>query len=194
MRNSELSRETKETSVRICLDLDGSGDVSIDTGIPFLDHMLCAFGKHGRMDLVVKARGDLEIDCHHLVEDIGIVLGEVLKKSRGEGRGMRRFAFSAIPMDESMAQVAMDWGGRGYLVMNGEFSEVPVGGIPGDLFEHFFYSLCIRAGITAHCTFYGRNDHHKCEALFKSFGIALHEASRIDPTRTDIPSTKGTMQ
>ncbi|HDR74157.1 MAG TPA: imidazoleglycerol-phosphate dehydratase, partial [Methanoculleus sp.] len=142
MRKSEVSRETKETSIRVSLDLDGTGNTTISTGIAFFDHMLDAFGRHGRVDLAVEAQGDLEVDCHHLVEDTGIVMGTALKDAIGTGTGICRFADTAVPMDESIARVALDCGGRGYLVFRGAFSGYPVGGIPPDLFEHFFYSLC----------------------------------------------------
>lgn len=190
MRCSEKSRKTKETDIFVKMDLDGKGNVEADTGIPFLDHMLDAFGRHGMFDLVVKAEGDLEIDCHHTMEDIGIVLGQVIGEAIGDGRGLTRFSHTGVPMDESIAYVTLDCGGRGYLVMTGSFGEAPVSGIPGDLFEHFFYSLCSNAKITAHITFEGRNAHHKCEAVFKAFGVALRAATRIDPDK-GIPSTKG---
>jgi imidazoleglycerol-phosphate dehydratase len=191
MRLGEITRETSETSIHVSVNLDGSGEVLVDTSIPFLDHMLNSFAKHGRFDLTVSARGDTDIDCHHLVEDIGIVLGMALKKATGEKKGITRFAHTGVPMDEALAIATIDCSGRGYFVFKGDFSGHPLGGIPGDLFEHFFYSLCINAGITAHLTFEGQNDHHKCEALFKALGIGLAQATAEDRTRTDIPSTKG---
>lgn len=191
MRQTEICRETKETSIRVSIDLDGTGSTSISTGIAFFDHMLGAFGKHGRVDLLVEATGDLEVDCHHLVEDTGIVLGKALKDTIGTGQGIARFSDAAVPMDEAIARVALDCGGRGYLVFQGAFSDYPVGGIPGDLFEHFFYSLCTNAGITANISFEGRNDHHKIEAVFKAFGIALRRAVARETGIDDIPSTKG---
>ncbi|MDG6257184.1 MAG: imidazoleglycerol-phosphate dehydratase HisB [Methanomicrobiaceae archaeon] len=191
MRRSEVSRETNETSVRVALELDGTGTTAISTGIAFFDHMLDAFGRHGRLDLAVEAEGDLEVDCHHLVEDTGIVMGMALKDAIGTGKGICRFADAAVPMDESIARVALDCGGRGYLVFRGEFSGYPVGGIPPDLFEHFFYSLCINAGMTANISFGGRNDHHMIEAVFKAFGIALRHAVAQETGSDEIPSTKG---
>ena len=191
-RERTVTRQTAETDITIILDPDGMGRVEIATGIAFLDHMLSAFGKHGQMDLNIQARGDLEVDVHHTVEDIGIVLGQALKEAIGDGKQMVRFAHTAVPMDESLATVSLDCGGRGYLVWKGTFSEIPLGGIPGDLFEHFFHSLCMQAGITAHIFVEGRNDHHKCEAVFKAFGVALHQATSIDPKKTGVPSTKGT--
>jgi imidazoleglycerol-phosphate dehydratase len=191
MRVTEMRRETKETDISIRLDPDGTGKVKADSGIPFFDHMLNAMARHGGFDLALAAKGDLHVDCHHTVEDIGIVLGDALKQAIGEGRGMKRFSHAILPMDESLAQVALDCGGRGYLVWTGTFGNKAVGSIPSDLFEHFFYSLCTRAGITAHISFSGRNDHHKCEAVFKAFGIALGEALSITGDTKAVRSTKG---
>ena len=147
--------------------------------------MLNSFARHGGFSLTVLAKGDLEVDPHHTIEDVGIVLGSAIKQSVGEGRGIRRFAHAIIPMDESRATVALDVGGRGYLVMDGAFTGIVTGGIPNDLFEHFLYSL--------HVIFSGVNDHHKCEAIFKAFGVALGEALSLVPGRDDVPSTKGTL-
>lgn len=193
MRRAEITRETKETSISLVFDPDTRGTVSVSTGVPFMDHMLNAFGRHGGFSLEVTAKGDLEVDPHHTIEDIGIVLGEAVRQSVGDGAGIRRFAHAIIPMDESRATAALDVGGRGYLVMEGTFTGISTGGIPNDLFEHFFYSVCIHAGITAHIIFSGVNDHHKCEAMFKAFGIALGEALSIRAGCTDVPSTKGTL-
>jgi imidazoleglycerol-phosphate dehydratase len=192
MRTSERHRSTGETEVRLALDLDGAGECAIDTGIPFLDHMLSSFCRHGRLNLSVAATGDLPVDAHHTIEDIGIVLGAAVAEAVGEGRGIVRFADVTVPMDEALARVALDVGGRGYLVFSGNFSPAGPGGIPGDLIEHFFYALCINAGITAHITATGRNDHHVAEAIFKAFGRALRSAVAIDPRTGDVPSTKGT--
>lgn len=192
MRVAELTRETSETKISITFNPDARSPVSIETGIGFLDHMLNAFGKHGGFSILLKAEGDLEVDCHHTIEDIGILLGEAVKTAVGNGAGITRFADVTIPMDESRATVALDVGGRGYLVMDGAFTGITTAGIPNDLFEHFFYSFCIHAGITAHVIFSGVNDHHKCEAIFKAFGIALGKALAIREGSTDVPSTKGT--
>ncbi|MGA9086582.1 MAG: imidazoleglycerol-phosphate dehydratase HisB [Methanoregula sp.] len=192
MRNVTLARETKETKIALTLNPDGTGKVSADTGIPFFDHMLTGMAKHGGFDLTLKATGDLGVDCHHTIEDVGIVIGDAVKQAVGDGRGIRRFAHAIIPMDESLAQVALDCGGRGYLVYCGTFGNRMLGNIPSDLFEHFFYSLCMHAGITAHITFSGRNDHHQCEAVFKAFGIALGKAMAKSGRTKGIPSTKGT--
>jgi imidazoleglycerol-phosphate dehydratase len=136
------------------------------------------------------AKGDLHVDCHHTIEDIGIVLGDAIKQVIGEGRGIRRFAHAVIPMDESLGEVALDCGGRGYLVWKGAFGNKLVGTIPADIFEHFFYSLCTRAGITAHISFSGKNDHHQCEAAFKAFGISLGQALALTGDKK-VRSTKG---
>ncbi len=193
MRQSEVHRTTKETDITLSLDLDGTGAGTIVTGIPFFDHMLTSFARHGRMDLSVRAAGDLPVDAHHTIEDIGIVLGAALADAVGDGRGIVRFADAAVPMDEALARVALDVGGRGYLVFEGAFSPAGPGGIPGDLIEHFFYSLCTNAGVTAHITVTGRNDHHMCEAAFKAFARALAAAVAVDPAIGDVPSTKGTL-
>jgi imidazoleglycerol-phosphate dehydratase len=191
MRKAEVSRKTKETSIKITLDPDGQGKVSVESGVPFFDHMLGAMAKHGGFDLTCMAHGDLAVDCHHTIEDIGIVLGDAIRQATGEGKGIRRFGHAIIPMDESIAQVALDCGGRGYLVYTGRFGNKTLGTIPVDIFEHFFYSLCTRAGITAHITFTGKNDHHQCEAVFKAFGIALGDALSLSGKNKGIPSTKG---
>jgi len=191
MRNVTVKRETKETNITIRLNPDGTGKVSVDSGVLFFDHMLTAMAKHGGFDFTCTAKGDLGVDCHHTVEDIGIVLGDAIKQAIGDGQGMRRFAHAVIPMDESLATVALDCGGRGYLVFSGGFGNRSIGTIPVDIFEHFFYSLCTRAGITAHIVFSGKNDHHRCEAVFKAFGIALGEALTLSGGTKMIRSTKG---
>jgi len=190
MRKVQRERKTNETEIRIVLNIDGTGKGALRTGIPFFDHMLHAMAKHGGFDLDFTVTGDLGVDCHHTVEDTGIVLGEAIRQAIGDGRGIRRFAHAVIPMDEALAQVALDCGGRGYLVYDGEFNGASVGGIPSDIFEHFFYSLCQKAGITAHIAFTGRNDHHQCEAIFKAFGIALAQALSMSGKK-GVPSTKG---
>ncbi|WP_298667084.1 imidazoleglycerol-phosphate dehydratase HisB [uncultured Methanofollis sp.] len=194
MRMGEVKRETKETKIDLRIALDGEGGADIATGLPFMDHMLNSFARHGGFGLSVHAKGDLEVDAHHLVEDLGIVLGTALKEAVGDGAGITRFADAAVPMDEALAEVAIDVGGRGYLVFTGDFNSPAVGGVDTTLFEHFFYSLCTRAGITVHIRFYGRNDHHMAEAIFKAFGVALAKAVAIDPRRSGgVPSTKGTL-
>lgn len=191
MRRVQNQRKTRETSIDIVLDLDNPEGGEISTGIAFFDHMLTSMAKHGRIGLSLVAQGDLEIDAHHTIEDTGIVLGQAIQEAIGDGKGIARFSHAIVPMDESLAIVALDLGGRGYLVFRGSFSHQRVGGIEREIFEHFFYSLCIRGGITAHLSMEGKNDHHMCEALFKAFGIALGSATRIGPDCDNIPSIKG---
>ena len=190
MRKTTLKRKTSETDIAITFAIDGNGKAKVTTGIPFFDHMLTAMAKHGGFDLDCTVDGDLGVDCHHTVEDTAIVLGDAIRQAVGSGAGIRRFAHAVIPMDEALATVALDCGGRGYLVYTGSFGGAQVGSIQSDIFEHFFHTLCVKAGITAHISFTGRNDHHKCEAVFKAFGIALSEA--LSPSgRKGVPSTKG---
>lgn len=191
MRHAKTARKTRETRIAIELDLDGPAACKAETGVPFLDHMLDAFARHGRFDLTVQAAGDLTVDSHHTTEDIGIVLGAAIRKALGDGAGINRFGTAMVPMDESLATVALDCGGRGCLVFSAQFSGLPIGGLSPSLIEHFFYSLCTSAGITAHITVTGRDDHHMAEAAFKAFAIALSSAVRKDSGRHDIPSTKG---
>ena len=190
VRTVTVKRETKETNIVLKINMDGTGNVTAESGVPFFDHMLTSMAKHGGFDLALTAKGDLHVDCHHTIEDIGIVLGDALKQVMSDGKGIRRFAHAVIPMDESVATVALDCGGRGYLVFTGTFGNKAVGTIPSDIFEHFFYSLCNRAGITAHIAFTGKNAHHQCEAVFKAFGIALGEALALSGKK-GVPSTKG---
>jgi imidazoleglycerol-phosphate dehydratase len=191
MRTAEISRKTRETDISARLVLEGTGAATISTGLSFLDHMLEAMTRHGRFDLTCRATGDLHVDAHHTVEDVGIVLGEAIRSAVGDGRGIRRFAHAIVPMDESLATVALDCGGRSYLVYQGCFSQKTIGGIDHDVFEHFFHSLCTKAGLNVHILFHGRNDHHQCEAVFKAFGIALAGALALVEGKNDIPSTKG---
>jgi len=191
MRKGKVGRKTGETKIELCIALGGKGRASVETGIPFLDHMLGSLARHGRFDLEVRATGDLEVDPHHLVEDTGIVLGMAIRKAIGGGEGIRRYGFASVPMDEALAQVSIDCGGRGYLVFGGSFGSPSLGTIPTELFEHFFASLCTHGGLTAHVSFTGRSDHHRCEAVFKAFGMALGEAVAIVQGETGVPSTKG---
>ena len=191
VRKAAVERRTKETEIKVNLVLDGEGECRVKTGIPFLNHMLEAWATHGRFDLDVKAAGDLAVDPHHLVEDLGIVLGQAVKKAVGDGKGIARFGFAAIPMDEALAQVAVDCGGRSFLAWNAPLSLPETGGIPSDLFEHFFSSLAVHGGITLHVTCTGRSDHHRIEAIFKACGRALAQAVAPDPRVRGVPSTKG---
>lgn len=193
MRRVELRRETSETEIALALDLDGTGKADVRTGLAFFDHMLNAFARHGRFDLTVEAAGDLAVDAHHTVEDVGIVLGTALKQALGEGRGIRRFGFAAVPMDEALAQCAVDCGGRAYLVYDAQFSGHTVGGMDVSLVRHFLESVCQHGGCTLHLSAYGRNNHHVAEAIFKAVGVALRSAVALEPGNESVPSTKGVL-
>ncbi|MDH7593345.1 MAG: imidazoleglycerol-phosphate dehydratase HisB [Methanomicrobiales archaeon] len=192
MRKAEISRKTRETEVRVRINLDRAGVCDARSGIPFMDHMLSSMAVHGHLNLQIEASGDLISDRHHLVEDVGIVLGLALKQALGDAEGIARFGHAIVPMDESCALVALDLGGRGFLVFKGAPAGPSIDGIPREMIEHFFYSLCINAGITAHIRSRGVNDHHRCEAIFKAFGIALSLAVSKSRVR-GIPSTKGSI-
>ena len=191
MRESKVSRKTNETNIELKLNLDGSGNTDIDTGIMFFDHMLNSFSKHGSFDLMIKARGDLAVDDHHTIEDVGIALGRAISKALGDKKGIERFADARVPMDEALATSAVDISGRSFLVFNGKFTDPKIGGLSSQNIRHFFESLTSNAGINVHLDVTGENDHHKAEALFKSFGIALKKAVKI--TGSGVPSTKGVL-
>ncbi len=187
-----VSRETNETEVFVMVNLDGCGNCKIDTGVKFLDHMLEQFSKHSLVDLVVKARGDLQIDEHHTVEDVAIVLGQVLNRALGERMGLRRFSFT-LPMDDTLVEVALDLGGRSYLVFNAKFTRERVGDLSTELVEHFFRSMSENLRSNIHINVrYSRNEHHQIEAIFKAFARAFRLAAEIDERLSDqLPSTKG---
>ncbi|OUJ18522.1 Imidazoleglycerol-phosphate dehydratase HisB [Methanonatronarchaeum thermophilum] len=187
MKKSKVERDTDETSVSIEFNAEGSGKSEITTGIGFMDHMLDSFATHGRFDLMVYVDGDLEVDKHHTIEDIGLVLGKAIKKSV-EDVDITRFGFASVPMDEAISKTSLDVSGRSYLVM--EIPEGSVGGIDVVLIEHFFRSLCSNAGITLHIQAVGDDMHHVVEAVFKSFGQALKQA--LDESN-EVLSTKGTL-
>lgn len=193
-RRGETLRETRETSVRVAVDLDGTGKASIATGVGFLDHMLELLAGHSLLDLVVEASGDLDVDEHHTVEDVGITLGMALSEALGERRGIRRYGF-LLPMDEALARVALDLGGRPYVVFEAEFSREKVGDLSTELVEDFVRGLAQHLGANIHVRVeYGRNDHHKIEAIFKALGRALRAAIEEDPRLEDrVPSTKGVL-
>ncbi|HET6594464.1 MAG TPA: imidazoleglycerol-phosphate dehydratase HisB [Anaerolineales bacterium] len=195
MRTSELSRQTNETQIEIRLDLDGAGQHEISTGIGFLDHMLTHLAVHGLFDMVVKAQGDLEVDTHHTIEDVALVLGQAFDRALGDRRGIVRMADCFAPMDETLAHVAVDLSGRPYAVVQAEWHTPYVGKIPTTLVAHFFESFAITARCNLHArVLYGRDDHHQAEALFKAWARALDKASQLDARRLDaIPSTKGTL-
>lgn len=191
MRKVNISRKTKETDIQMELNLDGSGISDVATGIGFFDHMLHAFSKHGNFDLVVKAEGDLIVDDHHLIEDTGIVLGQAIAQALGNCAGIARFGEARIPMDEALASVALDMGGRSCLVLDTAFTVPKVGEFSTQMVKHFFESVVNNAKINMHASVYGDNDHHKIEALFKSFAYALRRAVVVEGR--GIKSTKGVL-
>jgi imidazoleglycerol-phosphate dehydratase len=190
-RAAAVSRETAETDVQVTIDLDGDGDATVDTGVGFYDHMLESFATHGLFDLTVQCEGDLDVDAHHTIEDVAIVLGEALDEALGDRRGIRRFADRRVPMDEALATIVVDVSGRPYFVFDGEFSQERVGEFPSVMAEHVFRSLATNTGVTLHAEVTGENAHHEVEALFKAAARALDDATRIDDRRSETPSTKG---
>lgn len=192
MRMAKIGRRTKETDIDLTFELEGVGRYKINTSIPFLDHMLSLMCKHGLFNLNIKAKGDIEVDDHHTVEDIGIVLGKALKQALGDMKGITRFGYASVPMDEALASVSIDISGRPYLVYNVKFSKkAKIKSFDPDLIEDFFQAFVSNSSITLHINVpYGRNTHHILEAIFKAFGRALREAISIDPRVKGIPSTK----
>ena len=192
MRKARVERKTKETDISISINLDGKGRNAISTSIPFLDHMLGLLSFHSQIDLDIRASGDIEIDYHHLMEDLGIVFGETIKKALGDKGGIRRYGHATIHMDESLAQVVIDLSGRPYLVYKVKQPRVTLRGLEFSLFEDFFRSVSNHAMMNLHIIVnYGRDLHHIFEAIFKAFGRSLREAVSIDPGRKGLPSTKG---
>lgn len=194
-RSVTVTRETSETNIALTLDLDGSGVSEIDSGIGFLDHMLTAFARHGMFDLTIRAEGDLHIDYHHTTEDIGIVLGMAFARALGDKRGIRRFGQALIPMDETLAEAAVDISGRPFLAWDVRFDRDKIGDMDTELFEEFFRAFAFNAMVTLHVTQRaGRNNHHIAEASFKAVARALRTAAEYDPRAGDaIPSTKGAL-
>jgi imidazoleglycerol-phosphate dehydratase len=191
-RKGEINRQTKETKIALRLDLDGSGEYSISTGIPFFDHMLSLFAMHGFFDLHIEAEGDIGVDFHHTVEDVGICLGDGFKEAIGDGKGLRRYGMAIIPMDETLVSVALDLSMRPHLVYNPGVKKKRVGLFDLDLIEEFYRAFTNHGGITLHInTIYGRNSHHIIEAIFKGVGRALDMASSLDQRATGVMSTKG---
>ncbi|MCK4937330.1 MAG: imidazoleglycerol-phosphate dehydratase HisB [Methanosarcinales archaeon] len=191
MRTAKQKRKTSETSIEIKLNLDGSGSADIDTGVAFFDHMLTSLARHGGLDLTVQARGDVHVDEHHTIEDVGIVLGGVLSKALGDKKGIARFGEARVPMDEALAEVALDVGGRSYLTFDARFMSPKVGDFGTQMTRHFFESLVSNAGINVHMKVEGENDHHKIEVLFKAFAVALRRAMVV--SGDGVPSTKGVL-
>lgn len=194
-RSATVTRTTKETDITISLTIDGTGKTSVDTGIPFFDHMLDAFGRHGLFDLEVKATGDLEVDAHHTVEDVGIVLGQALAEAMGDKRGITRFASQAVPMDEALVMAALDISGRGQMYFDILIPPAMMGLFDSSLAKEFFIAFASNAGITLHLiSFKGENAHHLIEAAFKATGRVLRSALEIDARASkQLPSTKGTL-
>ena len=189
-RTAEIARQTKETDIKVRIDLDGKGINNIDTGIGFFDHMLTALSKHSGIDMDISCKGDLAVDAHHSVEDVGIVLGQAFSQAIGDKKGIRRYGSASIPMDEALGTCSLDISGRAYLVFDCEFLGEMCGSMDTQLFEEFFRSFAFNAGITLHIASpYGANDHHKAEALFKAFARALSDACEVRSGA--ILSTKG---
>jgi imidazoleglycerol-phosphate dehydratase len=192
MRTGQIVRKTKETDIRLELTIDGQGRVDLQTGVPFLDHMLTLFSVHGFFDLTLHAKGDLEVDAHHTVEDIGICLGQGLSEALGDRKGIRRYGHAVVPMDEACASVVLDLSNRPYLVYQVPPLTPGIGQFETGLVPEFFRAFCQHGGVTLHLqAHYGSNTHHILEALFKAWGRALDQATGHDERRTGIPSSKG---
>ncbi len=197
-RSTRIQRETSESSIDLSVNLDGTGVSDIETTVPFFDHMLTAFAKHSLTDLTVRAKGDIEIDVHHTVEDTGIVLGQAIKQALGDKKGISRYGDALVPLDEALAQAVVDISGRPYLVHSGEpegFEYHLIGGhFTGSMVRHFFEAITFHAGLTVHVTVLaGRDPHHIAEAEFKAFARAFRQAKSFDPLVVGVPSTKGTL-
>lgn len=193
-RYAQVHRKTNETDISLTLTLDGNGKQDIATGIGFFDHMLSGFTRHGFFDLDLKVAGDLEVDCHHTIEDTGIVLGNAIREALGDKKGIKRFGSMILPMDEALVLCAIDLSGRPYFAFDAEFTTDRVGDMDTEMVREFFYAVSYSAGMNLHMkVLSGTNNHHIIEALFKAFGKALDDASSYDPRITDILSTKGSL-
>ena len=194
-RTAEIRRETRETTIAVTLDVDGTGTSDISTGIGFLDHMLDSLARHSRFDLSIKATGDLHVDAHHTAEDVAIVLGQALDRALGDKRGLRRFADATVPLDEALVQVALDLSGRGFAAVDVPFRGEMIGTLPTEMVPHFLRSFAIEGRLTLHVrALAGENDHHRAEATFKALARALELATRVDPRiASQVPSTKGAL-
>lgn len=193
-RCATVTRQTKETNIEITINLDGRGETDISTGIGFFDHMLNGFARHGFFDLTVKVKGDLEVDCHHTVEDTGIVLGEAIRKALGDKKSIKRYGSFLLPMDETLVLCAVDLSGRPYLVYDARFNSERVGDFDTEMVKEFFYAVSYSAGMNLHIKeMYGENAHHIIEAMFKGFAKAMDEATTIDERVEGILSTKGAL-
>mgnify|MGYP000671058223 FL=1 len=194
-RKAKVSRDTLETQISVEVNIDGTGQASFETGVPFLDHMLDQIARHGLIDLTVKAKGDTEIDDHHTVEDVGITIGQAFKQALGDKKGIRRYGHAYVPLDEALSRVVVDFSGRPGLEMFADFSRPKVGDFDVDLTYEFFQGFVNHAGISLHIdNFRGNNAHHQIETIFKAFGRALRMAAEFDPRMTGVmPSTKGSL-
>ena len=195
MRNAEIQRDTRETQIYVAVDLDGRGEGRLESGIPFLDHMLDQLARHGALDLTVRAKGDLEIDAHHTVEDIGITLGMAMAKALGDKKGIRRYGHAYVPLDEALSRAVVDFSGRPGLEFHVDFRRARVGVFDVDLTHEFFQGFVNHAQATVHIdNLRGENAHHQCETIFKAFARALRMAVEVDPRAGGtVPSTKGTL-
>lgn len=193
-RHAKITRKTLETDIELNIELDGTGEAAVDTGIGFFDHMLKSFAKHGLFNLKVKVKGDLHVDCHHTIEDTGIALGEAIKKALGDKQSIRRYGSFMLPMDETLVMCAVDLSGRPYLVYDAQFNAERVGYMDTETVKEFFYAVSYSAGMSLHIKeMYGNNAHHIIEAMFKAFARALDEATGVDPRVEGLPSTKGAL-
>ncbi|WP_141505273.1 imidazoleglycerol-phosphate dehydratase HisB [Paenibacillus luteus] len=194
VREASVARKTNETDIKLTFTVDGSGQTKLDTDVPFLNHMLDLFTKHGQFNLELEARGDIDIDDHHTVEDIGICIGQTLREALGDKRGIKRYASVFVPMDEALAQVIIDVSNRPHFEYRAEYPSSQVGSFSTELVHEFLWKLALEARITLHViVHYGQNTHHMIEAVFKALGRALDEATTIDPRVTGVPSTKGVL-
>lgn len=193
-RYAKIERSTKETQIELEFCIDGSGRIEVDTGIGFFDHMLCSFARHGFFDLVLKVKGDLEVDCHHTIEDVGIVLGEAIKEAIQDKAGIKRYGYFILPMDETLALCAIDLSGRPYLVFDVNFTTERIGAFDTEMVREFFYAVSYGAKMNLHLKqLEGVNNHHIAEAVFKAFAKALDEATKYDERITGVLSTKGSL-
>ncbi|MBD3385892.1 imidazoleglycerol-phosphate dehydratase HisB [candidate division KSB1 bacterium] len=194
-RTATVHRKTRETDIYVSVNLDGNGTAEIETGIGFFDHMLDALSRHSGIDLVVKAKGDLEIDCHHTVEDVGIVLGMALKKALADKKSIIRFGFAYCPLDEALARSVIDISGRAYFIYNCDIEFSLIGQFPGELWQEFLRAFTTHAALNLHVhLIYGTNQHHIIEAMAKAIALALKQAIRINPGQSEVPSTKGVLE
>lgn len=193
-RQSTVSRKTNETDIVLTLNLDGTGRADVQTGVGFFDHMLVLFAKHGLFDLDLRAKGDLEVDAHHTVEDVGLALGQALREALGDKAGLCRYGWCLLPMDDALARIAVDCGGRPYLAYEAPEEAGPIGNFPFQLLEEFLRAFSVQGGLNLHVALLdGRDSHHMAEAVFKGLARSLDQATRIDPRVVGVPSTKGTL-